>query len=137
MVLLQGDCLFTLHLFGLANFYLVPSSATYFSIISCCLTDCISSFLSADCSVIVPLASGVCPLMGEIGSLASAGFLVRGNGACPLVCRAEFFSSVCPPEKSLLILQVSFKCFMTHPDILMYFFHPSTISIHPPLCCCC
>ena len=75
------------------DFYLALSSATYISIISFCLTDCISSFLSADCSVIVPLASGVCPLMGETGPLTSSGFLVGGNGACPLVCGAESFSS--------------------------------------------
>lgn len=91
-IIFLGDCLFTLHLFGLADFYLIPSSATYFSIISFCLTGCISSFLSADYSVIV-LASGVCPLMGEIGPLASVGFLVGGKVAYPLVCRAESFSS--------------------------------------------
>lgn len=92
-IIFLGDCLFTLHLFGLVDFYLLPSSATYFSIISFCLTGCISSFLSADYSVIVLLASGVCPLMGEIGPLASVGFLVGGKVAYPLVCRAESFSS--------------------------------------------
>ena len=36
----------------------------------------------------VPLASGVCLLVGEIGPGSCAGFLVDRTGACPLVCRA-------------------------------------------------
>ena len=31
------------------------------------------------------LASGICPLVGEAGLEACAGFLVGGIGACPLV----------------------------------------------------
>ena len=35
--------------------------------------------------VIVFLASGVCPLVGEVGPGAYVGFLVGGIGACALV----------------------------------------------------
>ena len=35
--------------------------------------------------VLIPLASGVCPLMDEFGPGAWAGLLVGGTGACPLV----------------------------------------------------
>ena len=35
------------------------------------------------------LASGVCPLVGEVGPWACAGFLVGGTGACALVGGTE------------------------------------------------
>ena len=35
--------------------------------------------------LIVPPASDICPLVGEVGSEACTGLLVGGTGACPLV----------------------------------------------------
>ena len=67
------------------GFYLLPSFATYFSVISFCLTFCVHGLLSTVCRIIVPLASGVCPLVGEVGPGACAGFLLGETGACPLV----------------------------------------------------
>ena len=73
------------HLVVLLGFYLFPSSEPYFSAISFYLTFCVCGLLSIGCRVTVPLASGVCFLVGEFGSGAYAGFLVGGTGACPLV----------------------------------------------------
>ena len=42
--------------------------------------------LSAGCRVVVPLAFGVCPLVGEVGLGACVGFLVGGTDTCTLVC---------------------------------------------------
>ena len=39
------------------------------------------------------LLSGVCPLVGEAGLEACAGFLVGGAGACPLVYGAGYWPS--------------------------------------------
>ena len=69
----------------LTGFHLVLSSATYFSIVSFCLTFCVCDLLSAGCRIIVPLASGVCSLLGKVYPGACVGFLMGGTGACPLV----------------------------------------------------
>lgn len=45
--------------------YLIPSSETYFSVVSFCLIFCVSNLHSAGCRIIIPLASGVCPLVDE------------------------------------------------------------------------
>ena len=47
------------------GFYLVPSSETYFSVVSFCLTFCVCG-LSLGCKILVPLTSGVCPLVGKL-----------------------------------------------------------------------
>ena len=70
------------------GFYLAPSSAKYFSVIPFCLTYSVCGLLSTGCRVVVPLASGVCPLVGEVGQGACVGFLVGGTGAYVLVGRA-------------------------------------------------
>ena len=63
--LFQVDCLSPLHLVVLLGFYLVPSSGTYSSAISFCLTFCDCDFRSSGCRVVVLLASAVCPLVDE------------------------------------------------------------------------
>ena len=67
------------------SFYLAPLSATYISVISFCLMYCVCGLLSVGYSVVVPLASVVCSLVGEVGPGACVGFLVGGTGACALV----------------------------------------------------
>ena len=47
------------------GFYLVPSSGTYSSTISLCLTFCDCDFCSTGCRVVVHLVSAVCPLVDE------------------------------------------------------------------------
>ena len=49
------------------------------------------------------LASGVCPLLGEAGLEAFAGFLVGGAGTCPLVGGAESRLS-CGPSAACLLM---------------------------------
>ena len=83
--------LFPLHSYGLVGFYVPPSSASYFSVISFCLTYCFYVLLSTGCRVIVPLASVVCPLVSEVGPGACAGFLVGRPGACAMVGRVSLF----------------------------------------------
>ena len=75
------------------SFYLSPSSVTYYSVISFCLTYCVYGLLSSDCSILVPLASVVCPLVSEVGPGTYVGSLVRGTGACNLVRGTESFPS--------------------------------------------
>ena len=70
------------------GFYLVPSFAIYFSVISFSLTFCVCGLLSTGCRIAVPLVSGVGSLVGEVGPGACVGFLVGETGACPLVGRA-------------------------------------------------
>ena len=41
--------------------YLIPSFATYFSVISLCLTFCVCGFLSTGCRIAVPLTSEYLP----------------------------------------------------------------------------
>ena len=53
--------LFSLHLFGLVGFYLVPSFAQYFSVFSFYLTYCVWVLPSPGYRVIVPLIFGLCP----------------------------------------------------------------------------
>ena len=79
----SGSCLSPLHLVVLL--YLVLSSGTYFSAVSLCLTFCVCGLHSSGCRAVVLLASGVCPLVGEIGLGACAGFLVGRPGAYSLV----------------------------------------------------
>ena len=69
--------------------YLIPSSETYFSVVSFCLTFCVSNLHSAGCRIIIPLASGVCPLVDEAHPGTCAGFLVGETGVCPLLGGAE------------------------------------------------
>ena len=59
-ILFQEDSLFPLHLFGFVDFYLTPSSTTYFSVFIFCLTYYVYSHLSVGYRVIVPLTFGVC-----------------------------------------------------------------------------
>ena len=47
--------------FALVGFYLAPSSASYFSVFSFCLTYCVCGLLFAGCGFIVPVEFGVCP----------------------------------------------------------------------------
>ena len=75
--------------FDLVDFHLAPSSGTYFSVVSFCLTYCVCGLLFAGCSVIVSLACGVCPLVGDVGPGACVAFLVGETGACALVDRTE------------------------------------------------
>ena len=84
-MLFQVDCLSPLHLVVLLGFHLVPSSRPYFSAISFSLTLRFCGLLFAGCRVVVPLASGFCPLVGEVCPGAYAGFLVGGTGAYPPV----------------------------------------------------
>ena len=67
------------------GFYFVPLPATYFFVISFCLTFYVCGPLSTGWRIVVPLASGSCTLVGEVAPGACVGFLVGGNGACPLV----------------------------------------------------
>ena len=59
------DCLSPLHLVVLLGFCLTSSSATYFSAVSFCLTFFVCGLRSTACRVIVPLDSGVFPLVAE------------------------------------------------------------------------
>jgi len=56
-------------------FYLVPSSARYFSVVLLFLTYCVCGFLCIGYRVVVAVASDVYPLLGEIGTLTCVGFL--------------------------------------------------------------
>ena len=56
-----------------------------FLIVSFCLTFCVHGLLSADCRIVVPLPSGVRPLVGKAGPGACVGILLGMTGACPLV----------------------------------------------------
>ena len=51
------------------------------------------SLCSAGCRIVVHLASGVCPFMGEAGLEACKGFRLGGNGTCPLMDGAGSCSS--------------------------------------------
>ena len=48
-ILFQVDCLSPLHLVVLVGFYLAPSAATYFFVISFCQTYCVCGLLSIGC----------------------------------------------------------------------------------------
>ena len=60
-IIFQVVYLFSLHLFGLVGFYLVPSFARYFSVFSFYLTYCVWVLPSPGYRVIVPLIFGLCP----------------------------------------------------------------------------
>ena len=81
-ILFEVDCLFPLHLFGLVHFYLVPSSAAYFSVFSVYLTYCVWGLLFTGCRFIVLVVFGVCSPVGKVASVGCVGFLVEGTGAC-------------------------------------------------------
>ena len=65
-----------LHL--ILSFYLAPSSATYFFVISFCLTSRVCGLLSAGCRTLV-LASDVCYLVSEVALGAKT--VIRGEWA--------------------------------------------------------
>ena len=76
-------------------FNLAPSSAIYFF---CCLISSNLLYLwSPFCSLrgLVPLASCVCPLVGEVSPRAWVGFLLGRTGSCVLVDGAES----CPSDR--------------------------------------
>ena len=77
---------------ALMGFYLGPSSGTYFSAESFCLTFCICGLHTTGCKIVFPLAFVAC-LMGEVGPGACAGFLVGETSACPLVGGAGSYPS--------------------------------------------
>ena len=67
------------------GFYLVPLSGTYFSAVLFCVTFCVCGLCSIVCRVVVPVASDVCPFLGEVGPGACTRLLMGGTGACSLV----------------------------------------------------
>ena len=69
------DCISSLHLVVLLDFYVVPLFGTYSSCISFCLTFCDCDFHSAGCKVVVLLASAVCHLVGEAKKFVQASWL--------------------------------------------------------------
>ena len=84
-ILFQGDCRSPLHLIALVLFYLAPLSATYFFVISFCLTFCVCGVLSAGCRTLV-LASDVCCLVGEVAlgakTIIRGGWATQVSGSC-------------------------------------------------------
>lgn len=74
----------SLHLAVLLGFCLVPSSGTYFSAVSFCLTFCLW-FPFCKLQGCSPSCFWCLPLVGEVDLGACTGFLMGGNGACPLV----------------------------------------------------
>ena len=76
---------FPLHLFVLVGFYVAPSSAEYFSVVSFCLTYCVWGSPFCRLQVHNSPCFWCLPLMGEVGSVACVGFLVEGHGSCILV----------------------------------------------------
>ena len=72
------DCFSLLHLVVLVGFYFVPSLETYFFVTSFCQTYCACGLLSTGSRTVIPIASGVCPLVGDTGLEACVGFLVEG-----------------------------------------------------------
>ena len=61
--------------FGVVGFYSAPSSASYFSVFSFCLTYCVWGLFFSGC-------------ISHIGSVGSVRFLVEGTDACVLVDEA-------------------------------------------------
>ena len=87
-------CLSLLHLVVLIGFYLAPSSATHFSVLSFCLTYHVCGLFSTGCRILVYLATSICPLVGEVGPGAYTSFLVGETGVYPLVSGAGSYPSV-------------------------------------------
>ena len=87
-IFFQLNCLFSLHLFGLVDFYHVSSSVACFSVFSFCLIYCVWGLLSAGWKIIITLnlESAAC-WWGWTS--AHEVFLVRGTCACSLVDGAE------------------------------------------------
>lgn len=50
-----------------------PSSGTHFSAVLCCF--CVCDLHTSGCRTVIPLTSGVCPLVGEAGPEAREDFL--------------------------------------------------------------
>lgn len=90
--------------FGVLSFI---SSGTYFSI-SFCFTFCVCGLFSTDRIIAIPLASLVCPLVGEFGTGTCTGFLVGGTVACFLKCRHENLNNH----------RIAFKLLTSHNIIL-------------------
>ena len=67
------------------GFDLVPSSGTYFSSVSFCLTFCVCGLHFSGYRFVASLASDVCLLVCEVGPGACMGFLVDGTDVCTLV----------------------------------------------------
>ena len=91
-ILFHIDSLFPPHIFGLVDFYLIPSTTGYFSVFSFCLVYCALSLLSPGWKFIVPLNCGVTPtLCGWVWISACEGFLVGGVGTSevPVVSSME------------------------------------------------
>ena len=55
-----------------------------------CLISCVYGLLSASYTVVVFLASVVCPLVFEVGPRACVGFLLQKTGACTLLGETLF-----------------------------------------------
>ena len=53
--------LFRSHLFALVDFYLAPSSAVCFCVLSFCLTYCVWDLLFIGYRFVVPVVFGICP----------------------------------------------------------------------------
>ena len=93
-ILFQVNSLFPLHLFGLVNFYHVPSSAAYFSVFSFCLIYCVWSLLFVGWKIIVPLTFEVCLQWVRLDQCLLKVFCWgRGTGACVLVGEVGSFVS--------------------------------------------
>ena len=81
-ILFHVDLPFLLYLVFLVGFYFILSFTICFSVISFVLN---CGFFSAGYRVVVPLASDVCPLEGEVNPGTCVGFLDGAPSACPLV----------------------------------------------------
>ena len=60
-----------------------PSSGTHFSAVLCCF--CVCDLHTSGCRTVIPLTSGVCPLVGEAGPGLGQESLVGESGSCPLM----------------------------------------------------
>ena len=106
-ILFQVDCLSPLQLVIFVGFYLVPSFATYFSVISFCLIYCVCDLLSTGCRIIVPLASGVCSLVAEVVPDACAIISLIGGLTGVVVTKACPEYWVGSPLWSLVVTSMS------------------------------
>ena len=76
-----------------SGFYFASPSATYFSVISFCLSYCFYGLLFTGGRVVVPFASVVSPLVGETGPGACVSFLVGRLSDCALAIETGSFPS--------------------------------------------
>ena len=118
-------CLSPLHLVVL-EFYLIPSSGTYSSAISSCLTFCDCVFHSAVWSIVFLLASAVCSLVNEAKRLVQHSWwdgLVLPTGGWSWVlslcwagpCQWVCLSGSCVLRKTLSILSADDVELCSHP----------------------